>query len=148
MKNLMRITLLAVMAIAIAAMSGCSKDDKEENQLDKKALLTAHVWKFDKLTTTSADADIQLVVNLMGAFMTGATLDYSSNGTYTISILGETQDGTWELSADETKITVDKGTEDEIVHTIVTLTSDVLEFNEPVDEEEYDLFNVTYRWVK
>jgi hypothetical protein len=145
MKNLLRYSILSILVLSVIAI-GCDKDE-DGNGPDKQGLLTAHVWNFDKLTTNSTDQDVQLLVNLMGAFMTGATATFSANGTYTISILGETDSGTWELSGDGKKIIMDKGTDDETEVTIVTLTSDVLEFKESVTDEGLT-FDVTYRWIK
>jgi hypothetical protein len=147
MKNLLRYSVLSLLALSILAITGCKKDD-EGNGPDKNSLLTAHVWKFSTLTTSSTDPDVQLIVNLMAAFLTNSTISYAAGGTYTITMLGESDSGTWELSADGKTITVDKGTEDEGVHTIKTLTADVLEFSETVEEEGYDTFEVTYKWVK
>jgi hypothetical protein len=147
MKNLLRHSYLSILVIAILSMAGCEKKD-DENGPDKKALLTAHIWKFESLTTTSTDTQVQLAVNLMAAFMTNATLNISADGTYTMTILGESDSGIWELNEDGTKLTIDKGTEDESVQTIVTLTSDVLEFLETVTDEDYGTFDVKYKWVK
>ena len=52
------------------------------------------------------------------------------------------------MNTDGTVLTLDKGTEDEAVQPLSTLTSDVLEFTESVEDEDLGTFNVKYRWVK
>ena len=153
MKKLMRFSVITVLIFSVVAMTGCD-DDNNGNGDDKTALLTAHVWKFDKITTTSTDAEIQLAVTLMSAFLTGSTMHFKSDGTYTMSMMNpftqqlETDSGTWELNAAGTVITIDKGTEDEGESTIVTLTSDVLEHTMEEEIDEGVTAAVNYRWVK
>jgi hypothetical protein len=147
MKKILRYSVLSFLILSILAITGCKKDD-EGNGPDKSSLLTAHVWKFSSITTSSTDPDVQLAVNLVAAFMTNGTMTYAAGGTYTITMLGQSDSGTWELSADGKTITVDKGTADETFHTIKTLTADVLEFSESVVDEDLGTFDITYKWVK
>ena len=147
MKKLLRYSTITLLIFVVFALTGCEKDDNGDGP-DKKTLLTAHVWKYDKLTTTSTDSEVQLLINLLAAFMTNATANFAADGTYTITILDQPDSGTWELSADGTKLTFDKGTDDETVQSITTLTSDVLESIESTVDLDYGNFDVTYRWVK
>ena len=147
MKNFLRIYSLVIIAFALFNITGCEKKDKDDD-VDKKDLITSHIWNFDELTTTSDSADVQLGVILIAAFMTNATLSVSANGTYTMTILGEPDDGTWEFNASETSVILDKGTVDEIEQQIIQLTSSVLELKEIVEDPDYGNFDMTYRWIK
>lgn len=143
----MHYSVLTVLIIAMA-MAGCEKDDNG-NGPDKATLLTSHIWKYDSFSTSETDPDILLVVNFFAAAYTGSTINLNSDGTYVFTSQDETDDGTWELSADGTKMITDKGTEDETEHTIVTLTSDVFEHT---FTEDFELglgsVDITLKWVK
>ena len=145
MINTIRFFVLSLLVLAVLALTGCEKD---ENGPDKSSLLTAHIWKYNNLSTTSTDTDIQMFVNMMAGFMTGSTLNFSTDGTLSLTVLGMTETATWELNADGTQITIDKGTEDEGVQNIVTLTSDVLEFTETSEDEDFGNIVLKYKWVK
>lgn len=130
---------------SIMIIIGC---EKKEEEPDKTALLTNHTWNFSELTTSSTDADVQLAVNLIAAFMTNATMTFTTGGTYTITMLGQPATGSWEFNASETTITLDKGTEDESVQDIIKLTSSVLETKEMVQDVDYGEFDISYHWIK
>jgi hypothetical protein len=150
MKTLIRYSILLMLVIAVPVMTGCEKDDdKKDNGPDKESLLTAHIWKFSSLSSTSTDQDVQLFVSMMSIFMTNATLEFGKDGSYTMTLPAlETSDtGTWKLSSDGTKLTITTGGE-QAVSTISKLTSDEFEFKETVDEEGMPAFEVTYTWVK
>ena len=57
-----------------------------------------------------------------------------------------TSEGTWELSSDGTKLTIDAISKQ--VANIITLTRDVLEWVFTDGNEEVGIFELTYRWVK
>lgn len=145
MKRIHGILSFVVLLFALIIISGC---EKKEDEPDKTALLISHVWNFDQLTTSSTNADIQLAVNLIAAFMTNATMTFASNGTYTMVVLGQPDTGTWELNEAETSITLNKGTDDESIQQIIRLTSSVLEAKEIVVDEDYGEFDITYHWIK
>lgn len=147
MKNLLRYSILSILVLSVIAMSGCNKDE-DGNGPDKQSLLTAHVWNFDKLTTTSTDAEVQFTVAFMAALLTESTISFTANGVYTWTILGESDTGTWELSADGKTLTMDKGTEDERTQTLVTLNNDLLETKENLEDEDDGTIPVNWRWVK
>jgi hypothetical protein len=147
MKKLFRYSVLTIMVLAVIALSGCEKNDTD-NGTDKYALLTANIWNFDKLSTRSTNSDIHLLVDLTATLFTDATLKFNANGHYTLTIMGIAGNGTWELNNDETKLILDKGTENEATHNLAKLTSDILEYNESVVEEGIGNFELTYRWVK
>jgi hypothetical protein len=148
MKNLLRLSISTFLILTLFTMTGCKKDDAGKNAPDKKTLLTSHIWKFDNLTTTSTNSDILLIVGLMKTFMGNATVNFTTGGTYTRSMLGESDNGSWEFNAGETSIIMDKGAADESEVIIVQLTSDVLEFKENVQDDNLGTFDVNYKWVK
>jgi hypothetical protein len=147
MKKILRFSLLCLMGISILALDGCKKND-EENGPDKSSLITAHTWRFASLTTTSSDAMVQATVNLVAAFFTNATATFASGGTYSMTILGTSGGGTWEMSADGSTLTLDKGTEDEVVYTVTTLTSDVLMYSITDVDEDLGTYDMNFKWIK
>ena len=147
MKKILRYTLLSLIAISVLAVNGCKKND-DENGPDKGSLITSHTWNFSSLTTSSTDPMVQAVVNLAAAFFTNGTLTFSSGGTYTMSILGSSGGGTWELSADGSTLTFDKGTEDELIYSVITLTSDVLSYSFTDVDEDLGTYDMIFKWVK
>ena len=89
-----------------------------------------------------------MLVDLTATLFTDATLRFDSDGHYTLTAMGIDGEGTWELNDDETKLILDKGTENEATHNLKTLTSDVLVYNESVEEEGFGKFELRYSWVK
>jgi hypothetical protein len=138
MKNLTK-TLSVFLALSfLLAISGCKKD-----KLSPSELLLKHVWTFNKITTTSANQDIQDLVTLVGALMTNATLDFNENGTYTMTVLNQDDDGTWDLSDDGKILTMDG---DDM--TITKLTDSELVMDGQDVDDEYGAYNVTMYWRK
>jgi hypothetical protein len=64
------------------ALSGCEKLSDEE-------LLTDHIWRWDKITSTSTNTDIQNLVTVTNALMTGATIEFRIDGTFTLTALND-----------------------------------------------------------
>lgn len=87
------------MVLAVIALSGCEKKNID-NGANKSALLTANIWNFDKLSTTSTNSDIHLLVDLTAALFTDATLQFDTDGHYTLTIMGIADYGTCELNDD------------------------------------------------
>jgi hypothetical protein len=139
MKKLFKIPCLIMTLIILAVSSGCEKDNQTTTEL-----LTAHIWRFDKVTTTSADEDIQNAVALVNALMTGATLVINADGTYTLTILNQDDDGTWQLSADEEKLIMDNTDE----MTIVKLTENELIMSGTEVDEDLGPITSTLYWKK
>jgi len=122
----------------------CTKDKNQSTE----SLLTSITWVFDRLETNSQDELVIGLLALAEALMTDATYTFRLDGTYTMSALGETDDGTWELSSDEKTVTFDKGTADEYQQTIVKLNGNELVLRseeDPADEEPY---SVTFYWLR
>lgn len=148
MKNLMRLSISTLLILALFTMTGCKKDDDGGNSPNKKALLTSHIWKFNDLSTTSTDSNFQLAISLMKALMGNATMNFTTSGSYTMSTLGGSDNGSWEFKAGETSIIMDKGTANEYEAIIVQLTSAVLEYKQNVHNDTLGDFDITYTWAK
>ncbi len=120
-----RVLLLA--AAFIFVLTACSKDD--DPAADKKSMLVGGKWTF-----SSGTAEDELVQGLLISLYQGSTFTFNTNGSYD----GEYGDfvenlpfsGTWELINNDTKITFDKGTDEEKTWDIVTLDSDTFSFKD------------------
>ena len=119
-----------VLFLAIALI-GCEKLSDEE-------LLTDHIWRWDKITSTSTNIDIQNIVTVTNALMTGATIEFRIDGTFTLTALNDTEDGTWELTDDNDTLILD-GEE----MTIVKLTKDELVLEGEEVDDEYGIYSAT-----
>ncbi len=113
------------------ALSGCEKLSDEE-------LLTDHIWRWDKITSTSTNTDIQNLVTVTNALMTGATIEFRIDGTFTLTALNDSEDGTWELTDDNDTLILD-GEE----MTIVKLTKDELVLEGEEVDDEYGIYSAT-----
>jgi len=137
MKKFNRISAFVIL-LAFLASSGCSlfKASYED-------LLTDHIWNFDKITTNSTNETVQGIVALTGAFMTGATLQFYTNGTYTITIMDESENGTWNLINDDEVLLMDS---DEMI--IIELSKDELIIEGEEVDNEYGTYKVTMYFEK
>lgn len=138
MKKLSKISYLFMVLLFILAFSSCEKE-----KLTKKELLTSHIWRFDKITTTSTDEDILNLVVLVNALMTSATMEFREDGTYTLSVLNNTEDGTWELSGGDETLIMDG---DEM--TIIKLTEDELVLEGEEVDNDYGSYSAKLFWKK
>ena len=73
------------------------------------------------MTTNSTNEFVQDIITLYNVFMTGATLEFHGDGTYTITMLEETEEGTWELIDNDEVLVMD---DDEMI--IINITKDEL----------------------
>lgn len=137
MKKINRISAFLVLAALLAA-SGCNLFKASYDDL-----LTDHIWNFDKITTNSTDETVQGIVALTGAFMTGATLQFYTNGTYTVTIMGESENGTWNLIDDDEVLLMDS---DEMI--IIELSKDELILEGEEVDNEYGTYTVTMYFEK
>jgi len=138
MKNLAKISCLFTVLLCLVGTSNCHKIE-----LSKAELLTDHIWNWNKMTTNSSNENIQNIVLLANALMTGATMEFREDGTYTITILDNPEDGTWELiDNDETLM------KDNDALTVIKLTKDELVFEGEEVDEEYGSYTVTLYWKK
>jgi len=103
-----------MLILSVLIISGCEKLSDEE-------LITGHIWRWDKMTTTSTNTDVQNLVAVLSALMTNATFEFRSDGTYTMTALNNSDDGTWQLTDDGKTLIMDGD-----AMTIVKLTKDEL----------------------
>lgn len=139
-----------LMGLVILVTSGC-----EEDKLSKEELLTAHPWKFEKVETTSTNPDIQSGILLANGLLTavGAVWTFYEDGTHVLTFTNleppESDDGTWELSADGKTLYMNLGDEEEEEAHIKSLTSSKLVFEEELwDDEQQEFYTTTNSWVK
>ncbi|MGQ9620974.1 MAG: lipocalin family protein [Bacteroidales bacterium] len=117
-------------------------------KLSDEELLTNHIWKYKEMTTTSTDPNIISIVTFVNALMVNATMDFNEDGTYTLSAMGQTTTGTWELSEDgKTLITETSGGEEDVL-TVVKLTKDNLTLQGQEVDNTYGAYSVTIYWIK
>jgi len=138
MKNLIKISLM--LAFFAAIFTGCEKDDVSSP--DMKTIILSKTWTFDKVTTNSNNVDIQALVAIAGGFLNGSTIKFDANGTYSWVVLNSPSAGTWEL-VDKT-LTLDKGTEDESVSTVVSISTAQFVFSS--NETDPEAFTAVYTW--
>jgi hypothetical protein len=137
MKQISRISCLLFGMFILVAANSCKKD-----KLSNEELLTDHIWKWNKMTTTSADVDVQNMVTLANALMTGATMEFRADGTYTVTVLNNSQDGTWEMPDDNTVVT------DGDQMTLIKLTGDELVLEGEQVDNDLGAYTVVMYWKK
>jgi len=118
MKNIKLLTSLLLL-VSIFLISSCKDDD--DPVLTKTQLLTQNTWKYS--SGTSSDAFAQSLL----AILTGQEYTFKSDKTYSGILLGFPTSGTWDFSADESKLILEKGTSDETSSEIVKLDASNLE---------------------
>ena len=145
MKKLFKCTSPLLILLFLFTALSCEKDE----DLSKEELLTAHVWKFSKMTADTDNQDALALIAFAEALMTGGTLNFDDDGTYSMTAMQQTETGTWELSADETTLTLDDddGTVDPSETTLAKLTLSTMEWE---DEGSYldETFTTTTVWIK
>ena len=117
---------------------------KKKENLTNKALLSSHPWTYVKTETTSTDQSVLDGITLANALMTGAVMTFKDDGTYTLTALNQTQDGTWKLSTDEKIITIDNGDPE----TIVTLTDTEFVIKEDMTDNHGNPYTTSVSWRK
>jgi len=146
------INLSGIILVLIAGMffTSCSKDSDPEADLAgtwtfsnatfdaKVGTKTLTQYFMDELGLTQAQAQQMLVLftaQMQQAF-TG-TMQIKSDNTYTATFGGESDSGTWSLSEDGKKLTIDSETEDTVIFDILELTSHklILKGTESVEED-------------
>jgi hypothetical protein len=150
MKNWTRLFCGILMGLVILVTSGC-----EEDKLSKEELLTAHPWKFEKAETTSTNPNIQSGILLANGLLTafGAVWTFYEDGTHVLTFTNleppESDEGTWELSADGKTLILTTGDEEQEEAHIKSLTSSKLVFEEELwDDEQQEFYTTTNSWVK
>lgn len=114
--------VLMLFAVAILSSCGITVESRTE-------LLTEGSWKFQSYTNPDADpAELAFAT----AILSLAEVDFSDNGTYTITFSDTIFDpttGTWEFSDDAMMFIQDKGTDDEISSDIIDLTKETFSYS-------------------
>ena len=133
----MNVSKFLLLLLIIPALTGCKKDNA--------TLLTAHIWKFDKMTTSSTDQTLQTLVAFFSALLVNSTLNFSEDGTYVMaSPLSENPEtGTWDLSDDGKTLTMDGDP-----MAVVTLTDEQLVLEGEEVDDEYGAYTVKLYWKK
>jgi Lipocalin-like domain len=119
-RQLIAITMFILMLIS------CGTDDPK---VDKSSLLVGAKWTFSE-----SIAEDELIQGLITSLYLGSTFTFNANGSYN-GEFGDWADnvayeGTWEFTSDDTKIILDKGTDEENTWDIVTLNSDTFSFKD------------------
>lgn len=123
--NLKSLLAMAMMA-SVLILSSCGKDDDPAKS--KTVLLTQHTWKFSAVTSDFPGFDL-----FKEEFATDYESDefkFNEDKTYTYTNTADASanmSGKWEFSSDETKLILDKGTDDEETYTVVKLDEGTLE---------------------
>jgi hypothetical protein len=138
MKKIAKISCILMALSLLLVTSSCEKDN-----LSRSELLVNHIWRFDKMTTTSSDENIQALVTFVSAMMTGATLEFKEDGSYIITVLNQDDDGIWELSDDEDTLFMDGDG-----MSITKLTKDELILDGEDVDDELGTYHVTMYWKK
>ena len=143
MKKLFKYTSPVLLIFFLFAGLGCEKDAN----LSDEELLTSHIWRFSGMTANTDNADVLALIEFAEALMTGGTLNLHDDGTYTMTAMQQSEDGTWELSADGNTLTLDKGTDDESATTLVSISISKMVWD---DEGSYldEVFITTTTWIK
>jgi len=137
MKILKKISYILMVSLFLFITSSCEKE-----KLSKEELLTNHIWKWNKMITSSENENIQDIVTLVNALMTGATLEFNDDGTYSLTALNTSDDGIWELLNDETLLMET----DEMTIKKLTDTELIMEGEE--ETEQYGSYLYEMHWKK
>ncbi len=141
LRSYLNLLFLIGVLFAFVTYTGCNDDD--ENSVESQLI---GLWN---ITDATVDASIggqslkdyfMMVLQMsdleaeglagfvdatLASTFTG-TIEIKDNHTYVTNFAGEIDDGTWSLNSAGDKITLDAGTADEMVITIVSLTSNML----------------------
>jgi len=143
MKKLFKYSSPILLIFFLFAALGCEKDAN----LSDEELLTSHIWRFSEMTANTDNADVLSLIGFAEALMTVGTVNFHEGGVYTMTAMQQSDDGIWELSADGTTLTMDKGTEDESATTLASITLSKMTWE---DDGDYlgTLFTTTTVWIK
>jgi hypothetical protein len=152
MKNLNR-TIAGFVLIIGLALSSCSKSDDPsptENMVGTwtaststvstmvgTKTLTQYLIDVMKYTTSDAQLYTTFINEAIKQGFTG-TITVKADNTYTTNIGGEADSGTWILSADGKKLTIDSATDVPVIFDVLELAAKSLKLK-IVENESYDL---------
>ena len=107
---------LLLVGLMVFAFISC---DTEEIAKTTTELLTQKVWTFDIATGNADNVDL---VNEINADWEGLTLDFKTDGTYTVVSNNGTDTGVWKIDSGEDNITLDEGTTDQMSFFIYSIS--------------------------
>lgn len=140
MKTISGFSLYIIMALLMAGISSCEKD--------RVTLLTDGVWTFENITTDSEDEAIKTIVAGFKAAYTDGTLQFFSDGTYTMEFpLIDNETGTWELVG-ETQLVFNPSAGAVGTASIDNITKSELVYLETFIDTNSNPFNTITTWVK
>ncbi len=151
MKNLKNLLLLPILG-SVLFLAGC---DKQSDPTPRDLVVGS--WTVSKITATItvggqslvayfkslglSDADAQQYADeFEDSFQETASgkIEFKADGTYksSDSAGGDVSTGKWELSSDGKILTTDKGTADETVLNVSTLTANKMNLNATIEDED------------
>lgn len=127
--------------LVMLTLTGCEKDNR--------TLLTDGVWNFHNLTTDSEDENVNTLIVIAGALMTGATMEFQDGGTYIMEspLADQPTTGDWQLVGTDQLILTPEG---ELASTsnIETLSKSELKYMETFVDEQLNSYTVTTTWTR
>ncbi|HDZ40995.1 MAG TPA: hypothetical protein ENH59_04880 [Bacteroidetes bacterium] len=140
MKRIISIPAYLLISVLLLNLSSCQKD--------RVTLLTDGVWKFENITTNSANETIKTIVAGFKAVYTDGTMQFFSDGTYIKEYpLIDDETGNWELVGETQLVfTPDGG----LVQTasIDKISKSELVYLETFIEGDQNTFTTVTTWVK
>ena len=131
----------AIALLVMLTLTGCEKDNR--------TLLTDGVWNFHNLTTDSEDENVNTLIVIAGALMTGATMEFQDGGTYIMEspLADQPTTGDWQLVGTDQLILTPEG---ELASTsnIETLSKSELKYMETFVDEQLNSYTVTTTWTR
>jgi len=131
----------AIAMLVMLTLTGCEKDNR--------TLLTDGVWNFHDLTTDSEDENVNTLIVIAGALMTGATMEFQDGGTYIMDspLADQPTTGDWQLVGTDQLILTPEG---ELASTsnIETLSKSELKYMETFIDEQLNSYTVTTTWTR
>ncbi|MGW8314141.1 MAG: lipocalin family protein [Bacteroidales bacterium] len=126
----------------VGVFSGCEKD--------QKTLLTDGIWKFKSMTTNSDDETTQDFIFVANALMSGATMEFKSDGTYltTSPLADEPTSGTWSLIGDDQLILTPEGASVSQPNNIEVLSKSELKYLETGIDLSQNPHTITTSWSR
>jgi hypothetical protein len=105
---------LLLLGLLVFAFIACDTEEIAKTTTD---LLTQKVWTFD---VAVGNADQAVIIDLLNTEWAGLTLDFKTDGTYTVVSYNDTDTGVWVIENDN--LVLDKGTTDQQSFFIYSIT--------------------------
>lgn len=131
--------------LLIAGLSACGKD--KDTEPTKRDLLTAGEWNGQAIYIFGNDVS-QLFLDQLEYDITKNRVKYDKAGTYVDSYERMSINGTWEFTADEQSLILDKGTDDENTARIIRLTATELYLEQILEFEDEEPLPLEIRFTR